>query len=1523
MGVVCSLADPGERIPMDVPQPPLPPRSRLPTESPELGTGAETPSCSFSERANPEATVASPRGNGPWFDALGETAPWAIVTVDQALNVRSWNRGAERLFGWTADEALGGRPPNVPPEERDAHLASRDVDPAGQCRGAVETRCLRKDGSAVDVRLWTAPAYDATGAIIGRIQIYADLGTPPHAEATLATRTRQLEAVRAVTIEITRELDLSTLLGLITHRSKDLVGASMGMTRLWDEARQALVPFAWDGVGEWSAHKELRLGEGVAGTAAQRQAGLIVNDFRHSSYATPLLLERTTYTAVLAEPLRYREQLVGVLALAREDGAPFTLDEQEVLRLFAAQAAIAIQNARLYQAAQTEVTERHRAEAALRESEGRLRTIWDTVALGVVIIDPLTHTIVDANPAAATLIGAPRDQLVGKVCFKYICPADKGRCPITDLRQVVDNSERTLLCVDGTSRQIVKSVVSVLLDGRTHLLESFVDITARKESEEALRQRTQQLEAVRTVTEEITHELDLTSLLRLLIARAAELVGAASATVYLWESAQGVMVPAAWHGLGDWQAAIHHRPGQGIAGTIAETRQGLVVNDYRTSRYANPVTIHHTAVTASLGEPLLYRKEFIGAITLNHEVGRTFSTQDQQILRLFAAQAAIAIQNARLYEVVRHELAERRRAEESLRQELRVTAALATLSGPLISPQTSLEAIARLVLDQARDLTASAHGYVATIDPETGALRPHTFTDMMEGPCRIAATLRETRTPGGANRRFPALWGHALNVREAFYTNAPHAHPAMQGTPAGHIPLDRFLSVPVLLGPDLVGQIALANAPTAYTDANLAAITRLAEIFALAIQRMRAEAALRESQAWLQSIFRSAPTGIGLAKDRVLSWANDTLCQMVGYTVEELLGQSARMLYPTEAEFDRVGTEKYAQIRTHGQGTVETRWQRKDGEVRDILLSSSPLDPADWGGGVTFTALDITERKRTEAALRTRTAQLETLGRVSQEIVREMDLSRLLHLIVEQAVRLMDATSGTCFLWEEASQQLVPQAWIGYDDWRAHTPHSLEDGLAGHVARRREGAVTTDYFTEPYADRRVLGRMQIRAAMGEPLLYHERLIGAVTLDYAHRREDFTPGERDLLRVFATQAAIAIENARLYAAAQQALADLQQAQDKLIRTEKLRGLGQMAAGIAHDLNNTLATILGQTELLRLRTHHLEVDEGLQILQMAASDGAQVVRRLQEFARQRSGEALSPCDLALLVPEALELTRPRWQGDPHRQGVVIEAAVALAGLPLIQGNASEIREILTNLIFNAVDAMPSGGQLRFTGRVLQGTAADAPPPFWVELAMTDTGIGMTDEVRNRIFDPFFTTKGLHGTGLGLSVVYGIVERYGGQIDVESAPGQGTTVRIRFRPAAPDAMGSAAPPAPAVPPSRRILLVDDEAPVRETLAALLRARGQTVIEAESGEAGLRCLEMTPVDVVITDLGMPGLTGWEVARGAKARQTDLPVVLLTGWGEQATKEAPLDVRVDRVLAKPVPLAMLLATITELTGRS
>jgi PAS domain S-box-containing protein len=364
-----------------------------------------------------------------------------------------------------------------------------------------------------------------------------------------------------------------------------------------------------------------------------------------------------------------------------------------------------------------------------------------------------------------------------------------------------------------------------------------------------------------------------------------------------------------------------------------------------------------------------------------------------------------------------------------------------------------------------------------------------------------------------------------------------------------------------------------------------------------------------------------------------------------------------------------------------------------------------------------------------------RRAQLEALRATTADIIRELDSSKLLTLFIERAVTLLQGVSGVVYLLDPATGIITPKAWVGHGDWVSGIRLQLGEGVAGTVIQGRRGIIENAYRTSSYAVPLFLERTAHTAVLSEPLVYHDRVIGSVLVD--RRDSSFTERDRDLLRLFADQAAIAIENARLFRNQQQAYLELQQAQDELVRSEKLRGLGQMAAGIAHDLNNMLATILGQTELLRLRVRHPEIQEGLQTIQTAANDGAEVVRRLQDFARQRGGGPLSPCDLTLLVPEVLDITRPRWREEPRRKGIVIEAAVDIAELPPIQGNPAEIRQVLTNLIFNAVDAMPSGGRLHFTGRCdsqgwspgvpsFSGAPPVSPPPQWVELSVADTGI-----------------------------------------------------------------------------------------------------------------------------------------------------------------------------------------------------
>ena len=477
----------------------------------------------------------------------------------------------------------------------------------------------------------------------------------------------------------------------------------------------------------------------------------------------------------------------------------------------------------------------------------------------------------------------------------------------------------------------------------------------------------------------------------------------------------------------------------------------------------------------------------------------------------------------------------------------------------------------------------------------------------------------------------------------------------------------------------------------------------------------------------------------------------------------------------------------------------------------------------------------------------------------------------------------------------------------------------------------------------PSPPRIACDRPGVTAVIGEPLFYRERLGGVIALDNEGSGKRFTGEDGEVLALFAAQAAIAVENARLFAELNRSYTDLQRAQEELVRAEKLRALGQLAAGIAHDLNNTLAAILGQAELMHALTAEPEIIDALGILEVAAADGAQVVRRLQGFSRQQPAGALVPCDLARAVTEALEITRPHWRDDAQRQGRLIEVKTDLHGLPPVLGRVSEIREALTNLILNAVDAMPEGGALWFAGRVVEPSAGQSaesstgdgeermplPPESvsgrrdqgsqLVELTVTDTGVGMTDAVRRQAFEPFFTTKGGRGTGLGLSMVYGIMERHGGSIVAGSTPGHGTTFTLRFR-----TVPERPPTAPARPPgrrpSRRVLVVDDDPRVRGTIASLLRTAGHRITEAASGGEGLMRFTEEPAELVLTDLSMPEVTGWDVAAAVKARVPTCPVVLLTGWADQQTEETAGPGLVDRILHKPVRLQELLRVIDELT---
>ena len=381
-----------------------------------------------------------------------------------------------------------------------------------------------------------------------------------------------------------------------------------------------------------------------------------------------------------------------------------------------------------------------------------------------------------------------------------------------------------------------------------------------------------------------------------------------------------------------------------------------------------------------------------------------------------------------------------------------------------------------------------------------------------------------------------------------------------------------------------------------------------------------------------------------------------------------------------------------------------------------------------------------------------------------------------------------------------------------------------------------------------------------------------------------------------------------------------IAEQERIREQYSQIEKMSALGELASGVAHDFNNTLAGILGRAQLLLGTKDPAKIEAGLKIIVKTAKDGAKTIKRIQDFARQRRDHDFQPVDTCQLLLDVSEITRPRWKDWAEAANVHISLDLQLHSKALIMGDESELREVLVNMVFNAVDAMPEGGTLTLSA---QETA------HAVVLSVSDTGTGMSEEVRSRIFDPFFTTKGKAGMGLGLAVGYGIIRRHDGTVEVTSEVGRGTSFRIKL----PIARGvtrtahvtSELPDLSAPAGARcrlRFLVVDDEEYVRALLRDILEKEGCEAVLAEGGREALALFNAQTFDAIFTDVGMPEMSGWEFARAVRERDARVPLAVVTGWGEAVGSHERKAAQVDWVVAKPFDTSQIVEIAREVSRR-
>ena len=610
----------------------------------------------------------------------------------------------------------------------------------------------------------------------------------------------------------------------------------------------------------------------------------------------------------------------------------------------------------------------------------------------------------------------------------------------------------------------------------------------------------------------------------------------------------------------------------------------------------------------------------------------------------------------------------------------------------------------------------------------------------------------------------------------------------------------------------------------------------------------------------------------------------------------------------------------------------ECRIQQPDGEIRWVWARGKVVKD-EHGRAVSFlgSSRDITDHKIAEQKLQTQLERTNLLGQITRAIGERLDLRSIFQVVIRSLEESLPIDFGCVCLYDAQAEEVVVTC-VGLRSEALAMELAMTDqahiridqnGLSRCVRGQLVYEHDVSHVDFPFPQR--LARAGLGALVAAPLLLESKVFGILIVA---RRDtnSFSSGECEFLQQLSEHVALAAHQAETHSALQQAYDDLRQTQQTVMQQERLRALGQMASGIAHDINNAISPVALYTEMLLEQETGLSkrTRDYLETTQRAIGDVAHTVARMREFYRQQEPElVLSPVDLGVLVQHVIDLTRARWSDMPLQRGIVIELHSELRqNLPQIAGIESEIREALINLVFNAVDAMPEGGKL-----IIRTIAAEGPEKaLCVAVEVTDTGVGMDEVTRRRCLEPFFTTKGERGTGLGLAMVYGVMQRHNADIEMESAIGKGTTVRLRFP--APISGSTEAPPAAlqAMPPRLRILSVDDDPLLIKSLRDALEADGHAVVTANGGQEGIDAFRAAEhrdehFAVVITDLGMPYVDGRKVASAIKNDSPSTPVILLTGWGQRLIAEGDIPPHVDRVLNKPPKLRELRAALADLAG--
>jgi len=1148
-----------------------------------------------------------------------------------------------------------------------------------------------------------------------------------------------------------------------------------------------------------------------------------------------------------------------------------------------------------------------------------------------------------------------------------------------------------------------------------------------------------ELSVVSEIGRIVSSSLDIDFILNNAMVKLLEITGLKAGGYFLVHQEKGELYTAGGMNLSDKFKNTTRRAkiGVGISGNVALTGKTILVNDIKNSPLVTDVVkevFAHDGFQGQISVPLKRQNRVIGVMNLVSGEGQIISEKDIPLLESVGNQISVALENAQLYQ----ETSQRLNELQSL-----------TKTTALISSNLDQNTLFNTIIDEAMKVFKTDAVSIMLLDDQE---------DMLV--IKAAAGLSQEYIK---RQKIPRNKAEA--VIDLKKTQAPiFTHDLMQ-TPFGNLKLIKQegiisnLATPLISDQKILGVLNLysKNEPRDFTEHEISLARAFGDQVSIAIDNARSYETVVRSENEHRFLYEIGQTIVSsLDLDQTLKFIVESIPSLFpSYS-------TAIMLLNEEGTELRVKAYKGPKNTERTKASISIDSSVSGSVVKSgipIIVSDVNQNPLYLKGldevrseicvplihkGKTIGVIDLEsdllnaynerheylltslanmaaiaiENARSYEESERWSSHLRSIQKLGSDLNKILDVKQIAFKVVHELIEVLDSDDCRIYILDENKSELNPIA-----QWSKASQYNFKDlevlkvnvgeGITGNVALTGKPELIDDANLHPHAVT-IPGTEDVDESMLlSPMLFENRVKGVISLSKLGLKQ-FTPGHLRLLTIFADEAAIALENARLHEERMDRLAEINRLKDfneaivdgleegiliqddlgnltfinpkleqisgykskeligkhwstlfssrfhpaiaeesrrhlqgqssryeaalqnkngeeipificarplfsqgrlisvltaisdiselkrmelKMVRNARLRALGEMSGGVAHDFNNVLGAILGRVQLLIKTNSNPRLIEGLRIIEKAALDGAETVKRIQDFTRTRTDDKFLQIDINEIVLDAVSMTRVRWKEEADAEGITINVETNLNSLPLTIGNPGELREVLTNLIFNSIDALPQGGKVSLSTRKEGG---------YILVTVEDNGTGIEPSIIDKIFDPFFSTKGVKGTGLGLSVSYGIISRHKGEIMVNSRLGRGSLFTIKLpivelQPASPDEQIDTV----AFKTNLNIIVIDDEPALRNLLADILTLEGHRVWTANGGIEGVRLAKEYNPDIVFTDLGMPAMSGWEVVREIK-RNKNIPVIMVTGWGDQIDKNRLKESRVDAVIAKP-----------------